>query len=141
MALAQSLGPGGTQPGNINRPPPARQPGRDPGVRLDVGDHPFEIPGVHPCNRDLGHSRWDIENQGFNEAANQWHSNHVYRHHPIAIPAFWLLTMLVINVFRAFYLRNLKPQRHRYSSMLHVARCLTAELYKGMGEHLLPIPT
>ena len=71
-----------------------------------------------PAIVDLGHSRWDIENQGFNEAANQWHSNHVYRHHPIAIPAFWLLTMLVINVFRAFYLRNLKPQRRRYSSML-----------------------
>jgi hypothetical protein len=90
---------------------------------------------------DLGHSRWDIENQGFNEAVNQWHSDHVYRHHPIAILAFWLLTMLVINVFRAFYLRNLKPQRRRHSSMLHVARCLAAELYKGMGEHLLPVPT
>jgi len=89
----------------------------------------------------LGHSRWDIENQGFNEAANQWHSDHVYRHHPIAILAFWLLTMLVINVFRAFYLRNLKPQRRQDSSMLHIARCLAAELYRGMGEHLLPVPT
>lgn len=90
---------------------------------------------------DLGHSRWDIENQGFNEAANQWHSDHVYKHHPIAILAFWLLTMLVINVFRAFYLRNLKPQRRQGSSMLHIARCIAAELYKGVGEHLLPVPT
>ncbi len=90
---------------------------------------------------DLGHSRWDIENQGFNEAVNQWHSDHVYRHHPTAILAFWLLTMLVINVFRAFYLRNLKPQRRQDSSMLHIARCLAAELYQGLSEHVVPIPT
>jgi hypothetical protein len=90
---------------------------------------------------DPGHSRWDIENQGFNEAVNQWHSDHVYKHDPIAIPAFWLLTMLVLNVFRAFYLRNLKPQRRQHSSMLHIARCLAAELYQGLGKHLLPIPT
>jgi hypothetical protein len=90
---------------------------------------------------DLGHSRWDIENQGFNEAVNQWHSDHVYKHDPTAILAFWLLTMLVLNVFRAFYLRNLKPQRRWQSSMLHIARCLAAELYQGLGKHLLPIPT
>ena len=90
---------------------------------------------------DLGHSRWDIENQGFNEAVNQWHSDHAYKHDPIAILAFWLLTMLAINVFRAFYLRNLKPQCRQRSSMLHIARCLAAELYQGLGKHVLPIPT
>ena len=90
---------------------------------------------------DLGHRRWAIENQGFNESVNQWHSDHVYRHDPTAILAFWLLAMLVINVFRAFYLRNLKPQRRRDSSMLHIARRLAAELYQGLGRHVLPIPT
>jgi hypothetical protein len=89
----------------------------------------------------LGHSRWDIENQGFNESVNQWHSDHVYKHEPTAILAFWLLTMLVLNVFRAFFLRNLKPQRRRQGSMLHIARCLAAELYQGLGRHILPIPT
>ena len=72
---------------------------------------------------------------------NQWHSDHVYKHDPAAILAFWLLTMLVINVFRAFYLRNLEPQRRRDSSMLHIARCLAAELYQGLGKHVWPIPT
>lgn len=89
----------------------------------------------------LGHSRWDIENQGFNESVNQWHSDHVYRHDPTAILAFWLLTMLVINVFRVFYLRNLKPERRQGCSMLHIARRLAAELYQGLGKHVLPIPT
>lgn len=90
---------------------------------------------------DLGHSRWNIENQGFNEAVNQWHSDHVYKHDPTAILAFWLLTMLVINVFRVFYLRNLRPQRRQDSSMLHIARCLAAELYQGFSDHVVPIPT
>ena len=89
----------------------------------------------------LGHSRWEIENQGFNEAVNHWHADHVYKHDPIAILAFWLLTMLAVNVFRAFYLRNLKPPRRRDSSMLHIARRLAAELYQGLGRHVLPIPT
>ena len=61
--------------------------------------------------------------------------------HPIAILAFWLLTMLVIDLFRVFHLRNLKPQRRQDSSMLHIARCLAAELYRGLGKHILPIPT
>jgi len=90
---------------------------------------------------DLGHSRWDIENQGFNELVNQWQSDHVYKHDPVAILAFWLLTMLVINVFRSFYLRNLKPQRRQHHSMLHITRCLAAELYQGLGRHVFPIPT
>jgi hypothetical protein len=33
----------------------------------------------------LGHQRWDIENYGFNELANEWHSDHVFRHDPGAI--------------------------------------------------------
>lgn len=72
---------------------------------------------------------------------NQWHSDHVYRHDPTAILTFRLPTMLVINVFAAFYLRNLKPQRRGDSSMLHIARRLAAELYQGLGRHVLPIPT
>jgi hypothetical protein len=25
----------------------------------------------------LGHGRWTIENQGFNEISNRWHADHV----------------------------------------------------------------
>ncbi len=45
----------------------------------------------------LGHARWLIENQAFNEMVTHWHANHVYRHHPTAITAFWLTLMLVMN--------------------------------------------
>ncbi len=90
---------------------------------------------------DLEHRHWDIENQGFNEAVNQWQSDHVYTHDPIAIPACRLVTIPPINVLRAFDLRNLKRPRRRDSTMLPIARRLAAERYQGSGEPVVPIPT
>jgi hypothetical protein len=77
----------------------------------------------------IGHSRWTIENQGFNEMVNRWHADHVYKHEPTAILVFWLLAMLCLNVFLAFYRRNLKPALRRSVSMRHIARQIAAELY------------
>ena len=77
----------------------------------------------------IGHRRWDIENQGFNELVNQYHADHVYRHEPTAMLVFWLLTQLCLNAFVAFFTRNLKPAAKKTVSMLHVARLLLAQLY------------
>ncbi len=80
----------------------------------------------------LGHGRWKIENNGFNELVNYWHADHVYRHNPIAIEAFWLLTMLAFILFHVFINCNLKPQiRYKYNK-LHWARIITAELFRGL---------
>jgi hypothetical protein len=77
----------------------------------------------------LGHGRWDIENQGFNELVNQWHADHVYRHDPTALLVFWLLAQICLTVFYAFFRRNLKPAAQAAMTMLHVARLVQAELY------------
>lgn len=77
----------------------------------------------------LGHARWAIENQGFNELATRWHADHVYRHEPTALLVFTLLAMLCLNVFLAFYRRDLKPAARVAGSRLHVARQVAAELY------------
>jgi hypothetical protein len=77
----------------------------------------------------LGHARWDIENQGFNELVNQWHADHVYRHDPTALLVFWLLAQICLTVFCAFFRRNLKPAAQAAMSMLYVARLIQAELY------------
>lgn len=87
---------------------------------------------------DLGHARWKIENQGFNETTNRWAADHVYKHHPIAILVFTLLTMLAFNLFYAFYRRNLKPALRRHHDAQHVARCLASELYQGLTENRAP---
>ncbi len=81
---------------------------------------------------DMGHDRWSIENQGFNELVNRWHAAHVYKHHPTALLVFFLLAMLCMNVFMAFYCRNLKPAVRRTVSMLHVAQLIAAELYASI---------
>lgn len=77
----------------------------------------------------LGHSRWCVENEGFNELVNHWQSDHVYRHESVAILNFWLMSLLAYNMFRAFFLLNLKPDFRRGRSMLHFARMILSELY------------
>jgi hypothetical protein len=77
----------------------------------------------------MGHRRWGIENEGFNELVNHYHADHVYRHQPTAMLVFWLLTQFCLNVFTAFFRRNLKPAARAAVSMLHVARLLLAERY------------
>ena len=82
---------------------------------------------------NLGHRRWAIENEGFNELATRQHADHVYRHHEQAILVFLLLAMICCNVFMAFYRRDLKPALRRGVSMLHVSRLVASELYLGLG--------
>ena len=81
---------------------------------------------------DMGHNRWSIENQGFNERVNRWHAAHAYKHHPTALLVFFLLAMLCLNVFTAFYYRNLKPAVRQTVSMLHVGQLIAAELYAAI---------
>jgi hypothetical protein len=80
----------------------------------------------------LGHGRWTIENQGFNELTNQWHADHVYKHAPQAMLVLWLLVMACLTVFLAFYRRNLKPAVRQTASMLHIACRIVSELYSQM---------
>jgi hypothetical protein len=89
----------------------------------------------------IGHSRWTIENQGFNEMVNRWHADHVYKHEPTAMLVFWLLAMLCLNVFLAFYRRNLKPALRRSASMLHIACQIAAELYFRICRGRVFVPT
>jgi hypothetical protein len=77
---------------------------------------------------ELGHRRWAIENEGFNEVTNRWAADHVYRHDPSAIMVFWLLCTVAYNVFGAFWTMNLKPVLRARLSMLQVARDILAEL-------------
>jgi Transposase DDE domain len=81
----------------------------------------------------LGHQRWDIENYGFNEMVTGWKCDHVYRHHAQAIVAFLLTAFLAYNLFHAFLLLNLKPQRRRGQPEIFWARLIAAELYSSAG--------
>lgn len=78
---------------------------------------------------EIGHSRWSIENRGFNELCNQWHADHIYKHAETAILNFWLMSLIAYNLFRAFFLRNLKPSLRKGKSMLYFARRIMSDLY------------
>lgn len=87
---------------------------------------------------NFGHSRWVIENNGLNELVTYWHVDHVYKHNPVAIEAFWLLTMLAYNLFHAFINLNLKPEiRYRHSN-LYWAQLIAAEIYYLGASCLIP---
>lgn len=77
----------------------------------------------------ISHSRWCIENEGFNELSNHWHADHVYKHDAVAIQNFWLMAIIAYNLLRAFYIRYLKPAVRKGKYMLHFARTVRAELY------------
>jgi len=81
----------------------------------------------------IGHERWSIENQGFNELVNHWHADHCYKHAPTAILVFLLLLFIVYNFFHIFLKGNIKPERRRGRTNDHFASLIAAGLYAPIG--------
>jgi len=61
----------------------------------------------------MAKSRWEIENQGFNEAKNRRGLKHIAHHHANSVLLGWLLTMLALTVERLYRLRYLHRGTHR----------------------------
>jgi len=76
----------------------------------------------------LGHDRWKIENEGFNELVTYWHADHYYHHHANTILALWLTMFTAHAVFHCFRLRNLKPALRRAHTAIHFAQLMAANL-------------
>jgi hypothetical protein len=84
---------------------------------------------------EMGHGRWKIENEGFNELVTRWHADHVYCHQERAMVVMWLLTILAANLFLMFYRRNLKPAVQARYNTLAIVRQMVAELNAGLPVH------
>jgi hypothetical protein len=80
----------------------------------------------------LGHQRWDIENQGFNELVHGWHADHIYKHDPQAIECFLLLAFLACNLFQAFFALNLKPQIRQGRTRAFWSALMASEILGGL---------
>jgi hypothetical protein len=91
-------------------------------------DIPREVAGTRSLIT-LGHGRWRIENNGFNELVNEWHADHVYKHHPRALLVFLFLLLLACNLFHAFVSLSVKPQLRARHTKRHLARLIAAEFY------------
>lgn len=74
----------------------------------------------------LGHLRWKIENEGFNELVNHWNADHYFHHHPNSIEALLLMLFMAHAVFHCFYLGNLKPETKKGHTVIHFAKQIAA---------------
>src|SRR5260370_1200745 len=77
----------------------------------------------------LGHQRWDIENYGFNELANEWHSDYIFKHDSGAIECFFLVAFLAYNIFHVSLARNVTPAVRQGKAEIFWARLIAADLY------------
>ena len=80
----------------------------------------------------LGHGRWTIENDGFNEMVSRWHVDHLYKHDPTAVEVGWLLAMICLTVFLFFWRRDLKAAFRQAASRLHIAERVKADLFAAL---------
>jgi hypothetical protein len=82
----------------------------------------------------MAKSRWEIENQGFNEAKSRHGLEHICHHHPNSLLIGWLLTILALTIERLYRLRYLRRGTHPIRS--------SAELFLSLWINLFrPSPT
>ncbi len=63
-----------------------------------------------PMIWQMGHGRWGIENQAFNLLTQAYHLDHCFHHHPVAIVAWLLITLLAVNLTTLFFRRWVAPR-------------------------------
>ena len=61
----------------------------------------------------LAKSRWEIENQGFNDAKNRYGLEHLCHHEAHSLLITWLLVALALTIERLYRLRYLHRGSHR----------------------------
>lgn len=76
----------------------------------------------------LGHDRWKIENEGFNELVTHWHANHYFHHHANSILVLWLILFMAHAVFHCFHQRHLKPGLRKYHTAIYFAGLIAASM-------------
>lgn len=64
------------------------------------------------CLYAMAKSRWQIENQGFNDAKNRYGFEHLCDHHPDSLLIVWLLICLALTLERLYRIRYLHRGSH-----------------------------
>jgi hypothetical protein len=64
----------------------------------------------------MAKSRWEIENQGFNDAKNRYGLEHICHHHPNSLLINWLIIALVLTLERLYRYRYLHRGLHKVLS-------------------------
>jgi len=84
---------------------------------------------------DIGHLRWKIENNAFDELTQHWHLTHVAHHQPVAMQALLWIKLIAFTLFHAFAILHGK--------LFRLGKVTLQELRKRIYRSLLcgwPIP-
>jgi len=73
-------------------------------------------------------SRWEIENEGFNEGKTRHGMEHISHHHANSVVVGWLLTIFALTIERLYRLRYLHRGRHRPVTAIAFVRALRLSL-------------
>jgi hypothetical protein len=76
----------------------------------------------------LAKSRWEIENQGFNDGKNRYGMEHIRHHEPNSLLVCWLLILLALVVERLYRLRYLHRGDHGVRSAIDLLNTLWINL-------------
>jgi hypothetical protein len=76
----------------------------------------------------LAKTRWEIENQTFNDAKNRYGLEHICHHHPNSILIGWLLLLLALVIERLYRIRYLRRGTHPPLSADQLCRLLWLNL-------------
>lgn len=79
--------------------------------------------------RDLGHLRWKIENNAFNELTQAWGLRHCAHHHPVSLQVLLWIKIIAFTLFHAFAILQGK--------LLRLGRVTFQELRKRIYRSLL----
>jgi hypothetical protein len=77
----------------------------------------------------MAKSRWEIENQGFNDAKNRYGIEHICHHEANSILLNWLITLLALVIERLYRIRYL----HRGTHPVRSAEALCLLLWLGLS--------
>ena len=76
----------------------------------------------------IAKSRWEIENQGFNDAKNRYGMEHICHHQQNSILLVWLITFLAMMIERLYRVRYLHRGTHRRCTADQLCRFLWLSL-------------
>ena len=76
----------------------------------------------------MAKSRWEIENQGFNDCKTYQGLEHICHHHPNSLLLCWLITLLALLISRLYRLRYLHRGTHKVMRACDLVRLLWLDL-------------
>jgi hypothetical protein len=81
----------------------------------------------------MAKSRWEIENQGFNDAKNRYGFEHTCHHEKNSVLLNYLLTLLALTIERLYRIRYLHRGRHAVRSAEQLCRLFWVSLSRPLA--------